>query len=525
MKKLCLIPLLLTLFAISTNSEAARYALIIGNSNYQYLKPLKNPKNDARRIAERFKELGYELIGQDALYNLNAEQLLDALTVLRKKLKKDDIVFMYYAGHGVEQRGRGAFLLPVDTKRLDLLPEGLLLDNMIQSLTERAQLTVAVFDACRNITELQPLFRGEGGELRSMAQGQINTGKGQSIIAFSAKSDHYAKDGAGAYSPYNEALNTYLSEPWEIGDLFRKVAAEVGKHSGQRPEVLTDAPPDTYYFIKPIKSAVTDSLQAVARVHPDVISLIPAQAITDSTLGMNMDMIWIPPTGEQGFKMGSPSNEAGRDDDETEHTVILSQGFYLGKYEVTQGQWEKVMGSNPSDNTHIFSNTDNYPVEKVSWNDVLRFIQKLNSQTDNRYGYRLPTEAEWEYAARAGTRTPFSFGDIITPQQANYDGNYPYNGGAKGIYRKTTVPFGSLPANAWGFHEMHGNVWEWVQDGYGDYPSNTVTDPQGASSGSSRVNRGGSWLNVARYLRAAGRSYGSPGSQFNSLGFRLARTR
>jgi len=138
-------------------------------------------------------------------------------------------------------------------------------------------------------------------------------------------------------------------------------------------------------------------------------------------------------------------------------------------------------------------------------------------------GYRLPTEAEWEYACRAGTGTPFNTGNNITTGQANYEGNYPYNGNGKGQYRRKTTPVGSFAANGWGLCDMHGNVWEWCWDWFGSYQSGSQTDPVGASSGSLRVRRGGSWEYGAKYLRSANRhhSYGDPSYRFIGCGFRL----
>ena len=152
----------------------------------------------------------------------------------------------------------------------------------------------------------------------------------------------------------------------------------------------------------------------------------------------------------------------------------------------------------------------------VSWNDARDFCTWLGD------GYRLPTEAEWEYAARAGTITPFSFGETITTDQVNYHGEFPYGDGAKGLYRKKTVEAGSLPANPWGLHEMHGNVWEWTADWYGDYTSVAQTDPQGPNAGTSRVVRGGSWSNDARLVRSAFRFWDEPDDRLGYLGFRCA---
>ncbi len=215
------------------------------------------------------------------------------------------------------------------------------------------------------------------------------------------------------------------------------------------------------------------------------------------------------------FQMGSPSSEEGRFDNERQHRVCVD-GFQMGKYEVTQAQWRSVMGSNPSK----FSGCDRCPVEKVSWNDVQDYIRKLNARTGG--GYRLPTEAEWEYAARAGTSGPFSFSGRISADKVNYDANYTYGGSSKGRYRKKTVPVGSLPANPWGLHEVHGNVWEWTCS---DYDEGYNGGEQRCSSGGAlRALRGGSWYNNPRDVRSANRLRRTPGYRGNALGFRLART-
>ena len=217
------------------------------------------------------------------------------------------------------------------------------------------------------------------------------------------------------------------------------------------------------------------------------------------------------------FMMGSPAGEKDRNANETHHRVTISRDFYMGKYQVTQAQWKSLMGTNPSK----FQNCDNCPVENVSWDDAQEFIKKLNAKGQGTY--RLPTEAEWEYAARAGTTTAFAFGDSFSSEQANFDGNYPCGGAAKGKYLKKTTPVGSYRANGWGLYDMHGNVWEWCQDWFDDYPKGDVTDPTGPATGTKRVVRGGSWSRSGRILRCASRSNGLPLTRSNGLGFRLVR--
>jgi len=253
------------------------------------------------------------------------------------------------------------------------------------------------------------------------------------------------------------------------------------------------------------------------------------QKITNS---LGMEFVYLPPGT---FIMGSPPNESERDADENQHRVILTKGFYMQTTEVTQGQWKAVMRSNPS----YFKNCENdCPVEKVSWNYAIEFIRRLN-QREGKNTYRLPTEAEWEYACRAGSSAAFSNGDI-SERKCGYDPNLDavgwYCGNSDVTYRGCydarkdggagcagTHPVARKQPNAWGLYDMHGSVWEWCQDWKGDYPSGSTTDPIGPSSGSYRVVRGGSWGNEAVYCRSANRFGNSPEKGGNDLGFRLVR--
>lgn len=237
------------------------------------------------------------------------------------------------------------------------------------------------------------------------------------------------------------------------------------------------------------------------------------------------------------FTMGSPASEIRREQDEIQHRVTLDD-FYLNKYEVTQKEYRDVMGSEPGN-----FRGDDLPVENVTWYEAAQYCNTRSEResltpayginglgddlrvTWNRRanGYRLPTEAEWEYACRAGTTTPFNTGENATSRQANYYGYYPYNDAPRGEYRERTLPVGSLAPNRWGLHEMHGNVWEWCWDWYGEYPTTAQNNPDGPSSGIYRVNRGGGWNDFGRHLRSAYRAAHPPANRTFNLGFRVAR--
>ncbi|WP_413923098.1 SUMF1/EgtB/PvdO family nonheme iron enzyme, partial [Candidatus Accumulibacter phosphatis] len=223
---------------------------------------------------------------------------------------------------------------------------------------------------------------------------------------------------------------------------------------------------------------------------------------------------WIEP-GE--FMMGSPAAESERYEGEVQHEVTLSRGFWLANTACTQAFWQAVTGGNPSS----FKDDPRHPVEQVSWYDVQAFIAELKRRLPGLPA-RLPTDAEWEYACRAGTTTPFSFGAKVTPDVVNYNGNYPYAGGEKGVYRQKTVPAASLPANPWGLYEMHGNIYEWCADWYADYPTEPQIDPQGPQTGVDRVLRGGSWGDIGGLVRSAYRSRRGPSLRAHFIGFRLA---
>ena len=294
-----------------------------------------------------------------------------------------------------------------------------------------------------------------------------------------------------------------VSEGDTVGELHAAgmaVVTDEDSGSGGNFRIVANVPAGTHYLRVSGFGVADYTLRLEA---------VPNDHTLELEAGYPMEFVWVP---AGNFLMRSPAVEdyAGpnyRDDWHRE--VRISQGFLMGKYEVTQGEWEAVMGENPSHFTECGSRC---PVEQVSWDDVQEFIRRLNEREfGSGYVYRLPTEAEWEYAARART-TGARHGELDVVAWYSENSN------------RTTHPVGQKWANAWGLHDMLGNVREWTADWYGKYPSGAVADPQGPDTGSYRVTRGGSWLHFANMVRSAYRDYYSPGTRYSSIGFRLVRT-
>lgn len=233
---------------------------------------------------------------------------------------------------------------------------------------------------------------------------------------------------------------------------------------------------------------------------------------------INLEMVSIP-SGE--FLMGTPANEQGRNGDEAPQHLVKINNFFLGKYPITQGQYQAVMGENPA-----FFQGNNKPVENLSWFEAMSFCVKLSSLTGKKF--RLPTEAEWEYACRAGTNTPFSYGTTITADLVNYKANFGYGEGGKGYWRQETTQVGNFPANGFGLYDLHGNVWEWCADhwheNYEQAPNDGSIwlDTDSEDDQQPRVIRGGSWDDTAFYCRAGVRMWTLPQLKGKLIGFRVA---
>ena len=255
----------------------------------------------------------------------------------------------------------------------------------------------------------------------------------------------------------------------------------------------------------------------------DMYGLWTEFELPDTDPPVRQRLRWIPPGR---FMMGSPDDEPGRSGKEgPQHPVVLSAGFWLADTACTQAMWQVVIGENPSS-----FKGDNLPVESVNWDDVQTFLERLNARVPGLAAV-LPSEAQWEFACRAGTETPFSTGVMITTDQANFYGSFPHDGGAKGRYLKETLPVRSFQPNPWGLWQMHGNVREWCADqwhaSYDGAPEDGSAwiDPDETSEDGrrERVIRGGSWLDYAGGVRSAARSGLHPVNRLGNLGFRLAR--
>ncbi len=289
------------------------------------------------------------------------------------------------------------------------------------------------------------------------------------------------------------------------------------KEVGQTPYQAENVPGD-YAFEVRLKgykiASVSGTLAAKNELHLNAVLKkirAPEEGQAWPVPDLYLEMVYIRPGT---FTMGSPVSEQGRRNDEIQHSAILTKGFWLGKTVVTQGQWKALMGGNRS----LFKNAGrDAPVENVSWTDAMEFCRKLTERERQAgrmtegYEYTLPTEAQWEYACRAGTTGPFAGSGNLDSM-----GWYSSNSGT------TTHPVAQKQANAWGLYDMHGNVWEWCRDWYGNYPGRSVTDPIGPSSGSLRVYRGGGWASIAQRCRSAYRYGGGPGLRLDYVGFRLA---
>ena len=545
---------------------AGRVALVMGNGAYTQTSPLANPVNDARAVGEALKRIGFDV---KVLENLDEDAMDDALGEFEEKSVGADVALLFYAGHGMEMNGAN-YLIPVDARLASasaVSRETVALDSVLAAMAN-AGTRIVILDACRNNPFVRSMRGARRANVRSGGLAAVASGEGL-LVAYAAGAGEVAADGDGSEnSPYTTALLKHLGRPVDVRRMFGYVGAEVRASTGdQQPFIYNSLSGESLYLVGDDDDIVItggndaviaarlqqetsfwDSIEnstdaadfdSYLRAYPNGRFALLARhrlaELTDPPIGAGEafrdcdgcpEMVVIP---AGTFTMGSPASEDGRfDDDEgPQHRVTVSS-FALGATEVTFDEWETcVRGGGcgeyrPDDRGW---GRGARPVINVNWNDAQAYVRWLSRETGE--SYRLPSEAEWEYAARAGTTTPFHTGTTISTDQVNYDGNYTYGSGRRGTYRERTTSVGTFAPNAFGLHDVHGNVWEWVEDCWHEDYEGAPRDGAAWTSGGDcggRVLRGGSWNDAPRSLRSAARSWITTGHRDYFAGFRVART-
>ncbi len=482
-----------------TNDTQKRVALVIGNAAYTKTKPLANPANDASDVAAALKGLGFDVVSG---VNQNKRQIETLIRDFGTKLAASGGVgLFYYAGHGIQVGGEN-YLVPVDADipeedevAYSAVPISLVLTKMSSAKND---LNIVILDACRN-NPFARSWRGfrESGNTDGLAKISPPTG---TLVLYATEPGKVASDGTGRNGLFTEALLKQIRKPGlEYDQMVKALSADVWQRSGKQQLPWKEGNTLSDFYFATAGTSVVSVPEPEPKSSPINSGGIATGTIRKNSIGM--ELVWIPP-GE--FAMGSENGEA---DEKPVRKVTIREGFWMGKYEVTQAQWESVMGSNPS----IFKDCGKEcPVENVSWDDAKQFIAKLNTKGDG-YVYSLPSESEWEYAARAGTN-----GD----RYGNIDDIAWYTGNSG----SSTHPVGGKLPNSFGLYDMLGNVWEWVEDIYStDYRGLSSDGIANTTLGESgwRVLRGASENAYPDKTRTPSRFKYGPSFRFYYLGFRI----
>ncbi len=549
MLSVCFLCMLL-LVCSSFVAARERVALVIGNAAYPS-EALTNPVNDAKAVAKVLKQLHFDVM---LVTDANQAKMQDAVESFGEKLRKDKEAVFYYSGHGVQDKGEN-YLIPVDAISRILVPKHLpqfciTLDYVVQLMVGKgSDMNIVMVDACRN-NPFKSIFKDIGTEkglasLYRKADGML--------ISYATAPGEKALNGTGGNSPYTRRLVELMMTPdISVERMFKELRSKVKLDTeGEQVPWMAASLGGEFYF-NPVQvndDQAVPSIKSGGASDNNARPAVSTSAVSAAVAGVPgmLDGRFVLIRGGE-FTMVSPADEANHQSDETQYQVKVSD-FYMSKYELTVGEFRKFVEASgyrtdaeKGDGSYLWDgkewkkraginwrygvsgsvrlpSEDSHPVVHVSWNDAVAYCKWISETTGKTY--RLPTEAEWEYACRAGNPKPFNTGENLTTDQANYDGNYPFNGNAKGVYRQTTLPVDSFAPNALGLYNMHGNVWEWCSDWYGTYPSVRVENPVGPSSGSYRVLRGGGWRSYAGDCRSASRGGSTPDSRGGTAGFRL----
>ena len=580
---LCLLTIVLIVCLVQT-VEARKLALLVGVDEYVNVPSLKCCVNDMKALKKALMKIGFNEREIFIFTTGGALNDLPTKTKIEQKVAEilaaaqpDDIIFFAFSGHGARE-GKTDYFCPPFAAPDNLEGTCVSITKVMDGLSQcPARFKWMVVDACRN----------DPNNTRDAKAFQVIPAPPQGVALFQScdkGEKSYEEKRAGGNGYFTKNLVAALSGEADTNHdgkltLFEVCTwtAEQTQAEVEQAEQKTQKPflnlsvtnftltedlnvPKARKLVEEARKAVEDeNYERAVQKYDEAIALCPRYpsirrerntAYKMLKMSQNMRVVERPapapspdqtPTGTPKagdrkvetvngvefafrwcpagtFMMGSPTNEEGRyDDEEKQHSVTLTKGFWMMETEVTQKQWKAVMGNLPD----CGFKGDDLPVERVSWNDCQEFCKKCKSLG---MPVQLPTEAQWEYACRAGSTTAYFWGNALSGDKANCDGNHPCGTTTKGKYLEKTTPVGSYEANAWGLYDMHGNVWEWCADYWNkEYPSGSVTDPVGPSTGSYRVYRGGSWSSYARCCRSACRSCYGPGYRSYFLGFRVVK--
>ncbi len=528
------------LLALCLPAQAARLALVIGNKDYS-VGPLKNPLNDAEDMAAALGGLGFQVT---LVKNLKRDDIGRTVEAFANRIRPGDDALVFYAGHGLQVKGVN-YLPAVDARiavESDVPLNSLNLNELLQRLDDaKAGVRLLLVDACRD----NPYSRGFRSNARGLAR--VEGAPSGTLMHFATRPGGVADDGGGRNGVYTAELLKHLRSPGlPVESMLKRVASGVRQATGGSQQPWTEGALDgEFYFASGPGPGPGPASQPDARPPLAAPVSVPAPVVAAPQAGQVVkdcadcpELVLVPPGS---FSMGSPADEAGRADNEGPvRRVSIPRMLAVGRTEVTVGQYlacaadggcAEPQWRERGSKYHVQTGTDDHyrklgaalmdvrhPVVGVSHQDAMRFVQWLQRKTG--LPYRLLTEAEWEYAARAGSTARWSFGE-----QESALGDHAWHVGNSG---GRTQPVGTKRSNAFGLHDMHGNVWEWVQDVWHDNYQGAPTDGSAWTSGGDqerRVLRGGSWSYHPLSLRSAKRDSFSPGyHRYSDTGFRIART-
>ncbi len=579
---------LLTLHpGLAQPAKGKKYALLVGVDYYAHsgLKPLQGAENDVEELAKVLRKQGFDVRLLTTARGRKKDADAPTAANLRKELDKllddktrDDTVLIALAGHGAEvevphpddkekdekdKRHKSyTYFFPTDgnLKQISystghserLLELGGLFDRLGTGPRKcGAGAKLVLIDACRDLAEAESSTRTSSLSPTHVkvplgVSALFSCGPGQAALElpFDVGEEDYRRHGVFFYHVIEGLKGAAANRRGKINwsDLTSYVQDEVPPYLKRLKLKKRQNPHAVLNAQLPVVLVEGLAVEDGKKERPRDEKVVPAGKAVVSSIGMKLVPI---PKGT--FTMGAPKAEIdeffrrwGRVYPNGQHVVELSRGFHLGEKEVTQEEYEKVMGKNPSWFSAAFGgkdkvagmDTSQFPVEMVSWEEAMEFCSKL-TELDRNAGtigrakkYRLPTEAEWEYACRGGAPSYqiFHYGNSLSSTQANIDGNSPYGVAAKGPWLQRTCKVGSYKPNAWGLYDMHGNLWEWCLDWYSEdyYKKSPRVDPAGPSSGTQRVLRGGTWSSPGESCRSADRFLCPPGVADQYRGFRVA---